>query len=515
MAADSQYDVIIIGTGAGGGTLAYTLAPSGKRILLLERGGYLPREKENWDPAAVFVQNRYKAHEVWYDRDGQEFHPGTHYYVGGNTKVYGATLLRLRREDFGELRHHGGVSPAWPLNYEDFEPFYTQAEKLYSVHGQRGVDPTEPPAKEPYAYPPISHEPRIGEIFEGLNQIGLNPFPLPVGIRLNEDNLQKSQCIRCDTCDGFPCLVDAKADSHTTCVNPALDYPNVTLMINSRVVRIHTNGSGKGVSRVEVQRDGVTESFSAGIVAICCGAANSAALLLRSASDKHRSGLANSSGLVGRNYMCHNNTAIVAVSRTLNPTKFQKTLGINDYYFGAPDWNYPLGHIQLLGKALKEMLEGDAPMLTPGLALDYMANHSVDWWITSEDLPDPENRITLNKSGDIVLQYTQNNEEAHRRLLAKLKTVLKEVGCDTHILPSAVYLSKKIPLAGVAHQVGTCRFGKDPKTSVLDTNCKAHDLDNLYVVDGSIFPSSSAVNPGLTIMANALRVGEHLKERLG
>ena len=225
MAAENQYDIIIIGTGAGGGTLAYALAPTGKRILLLERGDFLPREKENWDPAAVFVQNRYKTDEIWYDKDGSEFHPGTHYYVGGNTKVYGATLLRLRKEDFGELRHHGGVSPAWPLNYEDIEPYYTQAEKLYSVHGQRGVDPTEPPAQEPYACPPLRHEPRIQEILDGLNRIGLHPFPLPIGIRLNEEEPHRSQCIRCDTCDGFPCLVDAKADAHTTCVNPACGPP--------------------------------------------------------------------------------------------------------------------------------------------------------------------------------------------------------------------------------------------------------------------------------------------------
>ncbi len=514
MAAETNYDIIIIGTGAGGGTLSYALASTGKRILLLERGGFLPREKENWDPGAVFVQNRYKTHEVWYDKDGQEFRPGTHYYVGGNTKVYGATLLRLRREDFGELRHHGGVSPAWPLSYEDFEPYYNTAEKLYSVHGQRGVDPSEPPATEPYAYPPVSHEPRVQEIFAGLNRMGLHPFPLPVGIRLNEKNPQRSQCIRCDTCDGFPCLVDAKADAHTTCVNPALEHPNVTLLINARAVRLHTDSSGRSVSRVEVERDGTLESYSASLVVVSCGAINSAALLLRSANDRHPHGLANSSGLVGQNYMCHNNSAIVAISMTSNPTRFQKTFGINDYYFGAPDWNYPMGHIQLLGKAKKEMLEGDAPMLTPGLALDYMAQHSEDWWVTSEDLPDPENRVTLNEKGEIVLRYTPNNEEAHNRLLTKLKAALKEVGCDTHILPSAIYLSKKIPLAGVAHQVGTCVFGRDPRTSVLDTNSKAHDLDNLYVVDGSFFPSISAVNPALTIIAMALRVADHVRERL-
>ncbi|MCB1110026.1 MAG: GMC family oxidoreductase [Chlamydiia bacterium] len=500
-----KYDVIIIGSGAGGGTLAYILAETGKKILIVERGDYLPREKENWEPHSVFIEGRYNPNEEWLDKDGKPFTPGTHYYVGGNTKFYGAALLRLRKEDFEEMQHFDGVSPAWPLKYEDFQPYYLKAEELYSVHGQRGEDPTEPPEQSPYFHPPLSHEPRIQEIFDQIKASGHKPFPLPVGIRLNEENREKSECVRCDTCDGFPCLVDAKADAHTTCIRKALKHDNVTLMTGVKINRLLT--SGKRVTTVEGEKEGKPLSFEGGLVVLSCGAINSSAILLKSQ-------IANSSGLVGRHYMCHNNSAIVAISTKKNPTHFQKTLAVNDYYFGADDSEFPLGHIQLLGKVKQEMLEADAPALTPGIALREMADHAIGWWITSEDLPVPENRVEVTPEGQIVLNYTPNNLEAHERLLKKLKEMLKSCGSHLHLFPSKVYLSKKIPLAAVAHQVGTCRFGTDPKTSVLDIHCKAHDLENLYVVDGSFFPSISGVNPGLTIIANALRIGDHLKSEV-
>ncbi|MCB1074515.1 MAG: GMC family oxidoreductase [Simkania sp.] len=509
-----SYDLIVIGSGAGGGTLAYALREMGKKVLIIERGDYLPREKENWDPRAVFINGRYNPGEKWLDHKGKEFEPGTHYYVGGNTKFFGAALLRLREQDFEEVHHYGGISPAWPLKYADFQPYYLAAEQLYSVHGKRGEDPTEPPEKTDYSFPPLSHEPRVQELFDLVKSRGLNPFPLPIGIRLKEDNREQSECIRCDTCDGFPCLVDAKSDAHTTCIREALRYPNVTLLRNAKVHRLLTNTKGTRVTKVEYERDGKTETVDGKIIVLSCGAINSAAVLLRSKSDKFPNGLANSSDLVGRHYMCHNNSAIVTISKKKNPTFFQKTFGVNNYYFGAPDSEFPLGHIQLLGKVKPEMLEGDAPPLTPGFGLKEMAEHAMGWWITSEDLPDPNNRVKVTDEGQIILDYTPNNLEAHKRLMDKLKKMLESCEKHFHIIPNKVYLSKKIPLAAVAHQVGTCRFGTDPKTSVLDTDCKAHDLENLYVVDGAFFPSISGVNPALTIIANALRVGEILKTRL-
>lgn len=513
-AQTQEYDVIIIGSGAGGGTLTHALAAAGKKVLLIERGGYLPRENENWLAEDVFVKNRYTTTENWYDKEGNPFVPGEHYFVGGKTKMFGAALLRLREKDFGEVRHYGGVSPAWPLGYEEFQPYYLQAEKLYSVHGERGEDPLEPPEKKPYFFPSVSHEPFIQDIFDKLKSEKYKPFHLPLGIRLNEKDPQNSQCVRCKTCDGFPCLVEAKSDAHTTCVKPALKTGNVTLLINTKALRLIPDKTGSTIKEVEVERDGEIEKYRAKIFVSSCGAVNSAALFLRSRHAKHPNGLANESDCVGRYYMCHNNSAIVAVSEKENRTKYPKTIGLNDFYYGAPDSEFPLGHIQLLGKVEKEMLGADAPKFTPGVALEYLTDHCVGWWITSEDLPDPKNRVTLNDRGDIVLSYTPNNLEAHERLLKKLKMVVTSTGPVRHIFPNTVYFSKQIPIAGVAHQVGTLRFGDDPKTSVLDTNCKAHSIDNLYAVDASFFPSIGAVNPALTIMANALRVADVILKRV-
>jgi choline dehydrogenase-like flavoprotein len=514
MADSDHYDVIIIGTGAGGGTLAHRLAPTGKRILMLERGGYLPREPENWDSREVFGKDRYLSDEVWYDKDGQPFKPHQQYFVGGNTKFYGAILFRLRERDFEEVQHYGGVSPAWPLSYQDLEPYYAEAERLYLVHGQAGEDPTEPPRSGPFPYPAVSHEPRIQQLHDDFERTGHHPFHLPVGIDLDETDPEAGRCVRCNRFDGFPCLTDGKADAHVLCVRPALEHDNVTLVTHAKVEKLITDSSGGSVTEVVVDRKGARETYSGDVVVVSCGATNSAALLLRSASDRHPNGLANSSDQVGRNYMAHINSGVIAISQTPNPTKFQKTLGVNDYYWGAPDSELPLGHIQMLGKSDRNILRAGAPWFAPGFALDYMAKHAIDFWLTTEDLPHPDNRVTVDRQGSIHLAKTYHNEEPHRRLLAKLKGLLTELGMERHV-PSAAVLDQRIPLAGVAHQCGTVRFGADPETSALDVNCRSHDVDNLYVVDTSFFPSSSAVNPALTAMANALRVGDHLIERLG
>ena len=522
MSDPHSFDVVIIGTGAGGGTLAQHLAASGKRILLLERGDYVPREKDNWDSRQVNLEGKYQTKEVWKDVEGKDLHPHTNYWVGGNTKFYGAALFRLRREDFGELRHHGGVSPAWPISYEDLEPYYARAERLYHVHGQRGEDPTDPPASGPFPHPPVSHEPRLQQLSEDFAALGLKPFHTPLGIMLDEKNPRASPCIRCNTCDGYPCLLQAKSDAQVLGVDPALRHPNVTLLTNAYVEKLATSASGREVTRVVVKHGEERTEFRASVVVVSCGAINSAALLLRSASDRHPQGLANGSGVVGRHYMGHVNSVLMAISRCPNPTVFQKSLSVNDFYFGDEEFPFPMGHISFVGKLDGEALKGGAPPLVPGFTLDLMARHSLDFWLTSEDLPDPENRVTLDRDGGIVLAYKPNNEEGHRRLIAKLQHVLKQQrACRIHgkechqgVFSRNLYVGQRIPLAGVAHQNGTIRFGRDPRTSALDVHCKAHEVDNLYVVDASFFPSSCAVNPGLTIMANALRVGDHLLARL-
>jgi choline dehydrogenase-like flavoprotein len=515
-----HYDVIIIGTGAGGGTLAYELASTGKRILILERGGFLPREKENWSASDVYLKERYHTDEIWFDKDEKPFRPSTGYWVGGNTKVYGAALFRMRERDFENVPHKSGISPEWVLKYDDFEPYYTKAEQLYTVHGKSGQDPTEPNRSEEFPYPAVSHEPRMQEISDGMKKQGLHPFNLPLGLKLNEIDRSLSSCIRCNTCDGFPCLVQAKADSDLNGIQPIRSFENVTLMINAHVLKLLTSESGKVVTGVEVEIAGETHIFAGDTVVVACGAVNSAALLLRSANNQHPNGLANSSDQVGRNFMKHLCVAMVAIGLKPNPSKFQKTIAVSDFYWGDADFPYPMGLIQNTGNVLKDMIPAEAPpllapfvKLVPGAELELISQHSTGWWLQTEDLPDPNNRVRV-VGEKLYVDYVPNNLEASDRLTQRWTKVLKNIDRDEQVIPFGIYPRNNIPLQAVGHQCGTCRFGDDPQTSVLDSNCRTHDVENLYVVDGSFFPSSSAVNPTLTIIANAIRVAEHLKSVL-
>ena len=459
----NDFDVIIIGSGAGGGTLARHLAPSGKKVLILERGGWLPREIENWDADEVFVKNRYVSADTWYDDKGKGFQPGIHYYVGGQTKFYGAALYRLRREDFGELRHHDGISPAWPITYDELEPYYTKAEQLYEVHGARGEDPTDPSASAPYPFPAITHEPRIQQLSDDLARAGYHPFHAPCGVRLLEGDMPNSPCIRCATCDGFPSLVQAKSDAEIFGVRPALKHTNVTLLTNARATRLTTDAAGRTVTGVEVEHDGTTETYRADIVVVAAGAANSAKLLLASANDRHPNGLANGSDQVGRNYMYHNSTAVLAVSKEPNPTKFQKTLGINDFYFGSKDFAFPMGNIQMVGKSSAPMFRGEKPLqtkLAPQFTLDEVATHAVDFWLSTEDLR------STREPGDPG-EGREHHAQLHAQQPGAQEAAVRPAEVDArpprmhpdHLIPRTTYLKNEIPIAGVAHQAGTVRFG--------------------------------------------------------
>lgn len=502
-----DFDLIIIGSGAGGGTLARALAPSGLSILILERGLYLPREKDNWDAQTLFRSHRYHTTEQWRDRTGALFYPGTGYHVGGNTKFYGAAVLRRRESDFTARRHADGESAGWPISYGDLQPHYETAEAWYYTHGLKGADPTEP-ARNEYPYPPMAHEPYIAAIAADLVRLGLHPFPLPLAINRLADALPESPCIRCDTCDGFPCLMHAKGDSEVSAVRPALSYGNVRLQTGTRVRRLVTDPTGKRVVALEADGPAGPERLTARIFVLSAGAVNSAALLLMSGNETHPSGLANASGLVGRNYMCHLNTVCIAVDpRRPNRTVFQKTIGCNDFYqqSGDADFPYPLGHVQNLGKLTPAILKAQRPKLPQWLAT-WMAHHSCDWWLSTEDLADPENRVTVDPDGVIRVSYRPNNVTAHQRLVGHWRAILRRLGYP-------FIFTQRMGIEAVAHQVGTARFGADPHTSVLDPHCRAHEVDNLYVVDAAFMPSIAAVNPSLTIMANAIRVAERIKAR--
>lgn len=510
-----KFDLIIIGTGAGGGTLAHQLAPTGKKILILERGDFLPKEVQNWDPVAV-AKGRYKTTDMWKDAKGDDFSPYQHYWVGGQTKMYGGALLRLREKDFEKVQHFDGESPEWPLKYKDFEPYYTAAEIMYHAHGERGLDPTEPYTEKAYPFPALEYEPRMKEISALFKKFGYHPSPIPLAIRLPEDQNKQPDKLNITLYDGYPDPTGAKADAHEVGINYALQFPNVTLLRNRKAIQIETDSNGKQATGVWVEYDGKKEFYQANLVVVSCGAINSAALLLNSANHKHPQGLANSSGLVGRNVMLHNNGVVLAYSAKENPSLFQKAFLLADFYFGAEDSTYPLGSIQLMGKADPGLLSdalGDE-LGKNGKSLEDYARHIVDYFITAEDLPNPENRVLVDSKGGIQLNYSANNLEAYNRLRQKLIMLMDKVAEAEGVAGSSRYFGFKLGIGGVSHQLGTCRFGIDPKTSVLDLNCKAHDLDNLYVVDTSFFPSAGAVNPSLTAMANAIRVAEHLKKRM-
>jgi choline dehydrogenase-like flavoprotein len=494
-----SFDIVIIGSGAGGGTMAHALAPTGAKILVVERGDYVPQEAENWNPTEVWKHLRYRNSDRWLDDRGQSFLPYTHYGVGGNSKFWGSVLYRLRREDFGELRHIDGVSPAWPIDYDTLAPYYDRAEQLYQVHGATGADPTEPP-RGPYPFPAIPHAPEIAAIVKQLERQGLHPSPLPLGlIRPGEPG----GCILCNTCNSFPCRIHAKSDAEVCAVEPALLNTNVTLWTNARTTRLVTDPSGRKIESAEVRRNGETVYVSAPTFIVSCGAANSAALLLQSANDMHPNGLANSSGLVGKRYMAHLATMMQGFHPfRKNTTVFQKTVAINDYYFRGPGTPFPLGQIQSQGRTHGVMAQIVVPWI-PLWAYEAWVARGVDWLVMSEDLPTEDNRITVGRDGQIQLHYRPNNVTAHQQLVAEMKRVIRRLGFWITVTHSHGNQN-------TTHQCGTLVFGTDPKTSVLDPFCRAHDIDNLFVVDASFFPSSAAVNPALTIIAQALRVAEHI-----
>jgi choline dehydrogenase-like flavoprotein len=489
-------DIAVLGSGMGGGTIAFALRDLGARIIVVERGDFLPRERANWEPAAVFGEHRYRAREIWYDgNSGKPFSPGVHYWVGGNTKVYGACLPRFREEDFGAVEHPEGTSPAWPVSYAEMEPYYAEAERLYGVHGSSGDDPTEPWRSSAYPYPALEHEPAVADFSASLCEQGLRPFLMPMGVDFRDGG----RCIRCRTCDGFPCLLGAKNDAEVRAVRPALESGNVRLLTRAYAHRLETSVDGKTVSGAVLVRDGRELRLTARQFIVACGAANSAALLLRSGSAHHPDGLGNSSGLLGRNYMVHTSTFLVAVDpRRRNTVFFQKTLGLNDWYLAGPGVPHPLGNVQMLGKLQGPMVKGARPWV-PSPVLDFMTSRSIDLYLTTEDLPRPENRVVAGADGRVTVYWQPNNLGSHRQLVRRVSHMVRRAGYP-------LLFTQRMGIETNSHMCGTAVMGEDPHRSVLDPCCRSHDVANLWVVDSSCFPSSTALNPALTIAANALRV---------
>ena len=458
-----HYDIIIIGSGAGGGTLAHELAKTGESILILERGEHLPQEPENWDAKAVFVDKRYRTNEQWIDKNDRAFTPNTHYWVGGNTTFYGAALMRMKRGDFEEMQHCDGPSPAWPLKYHDLAPYYTRAESMWRVHGQRWVDPFDHPDDPPFPHPPLRDDPGVSKLKAHFKSLGWTPSPLPLGVNRNEQDPYNSPCIRCRTCGGFPCLLKAKSDARSITIDPILESSNVTLLTGKKVAKLLCDSTGKMVNAVVCEGQDGPETFSGDVVVLAAGAVNSAAILLRSEHPNHPNGLANRSDQVGRNYMFHTTSAVVSILAERFESTFPKTFSVMDFYYGEPDgsYPYPMGQIQLLEYMSGATLEGQLahiipPAIFPDFISDELAKHMVAFLAMTEDLPHADNRVTLTKDGQIRLSYTPNNLEAHRRLTKKLEAGLAGFAMrqDTMFEPH-FEIDELLPLYGTAHQCGT------------------------------------------------------------
>ena len=520
--ASEHFDVVIIGSGAGGATMAQKLAPTGKSILILERGERLPVETENWDARDVFLRHRYRTEERWRDRKNRKFHPTTHYWVGGNTAFYGSALFRFRRSDFDETPHVDGVSPAWPISYTDLKPYYDEAERLWRVRGTRGADPTCDADAPAYPFPAIAHDPEIAEIKSDLEADGLKPFDLPLGIDRENDAPWRGGCIRCSTCGGFPCLMRAKSDARGQLLDAETAFANITVRPGAKVLRLKTDSAGREVRSVVYETAEGRAAVRGDVVILAAGAVNSAALLLSSANGAHPNGLANGSDQVGRNYMFHTLSAILSSTLKKSTARFPKTFALNDWYHGDPKggFDFPMGNIQLLEYMNADAVRGQVSAYIPPWAFpkplaEFVAGRIIPFLAVTEDLPMQKNRVEVNRKGEIVLKYWYNNLPAHERLvetfMGHLRSLGRMAGCAR---PYRFQFSELLPLFGTAHQCGTLRMGADPARSVVDASGKAHELDNLYVADTSVFVSSAAVNPVLTLVANGLRMGDALADRL-
>jgi choline dehydrogenase-like flavoprotein len=489
-------DIAVIGSGVGGATLTWALRGSGARVIVIERGDFLPREWQNWSPRAIHYEGRYRNSDPWIGPDGDAVVPGNYHYVGGSSKLYGATMARFRESDFGEVRTRDGISPAWPITYADMEPYYGRAEELYWVHGDEG-DPTAPWRSTPYPFPPLVHEPPIDAIARRLARQGLHPFSLPQAV----DWRPGGRCVLCGTCDAYSCILDAKGDADICAMRPALDSPTVRLLTNADVRTIATDFGGSRVSHLEVAHRTRKVRVHAARFVLAAGAVNSAALLLRSRTPDLPDGVANSSGMVGRNYMAHPTTFVVGVLPTrAHGIVFQKTLGMNDWYHAGPSTEFPLGNIQALGKLQGWTIKPQRRAVPHGI-LEWMTQRSVDFLAETEDLPVPDSRVTVDDAGRVHLSWIATNIDSHHELVRRAARSIRRCGYP-------LVFTQRLPWSASSHQCGTAAMGDDAMQSVVTRDCRTHDTENLWIVDASVFPSSAAVNPALTIAANALRVAD-------
>jgi choline dehydrogenase-like flavoprotein len=498
---DQHYDVIVIGSGAAGGSLLLPLAAAGRRVLLLERGGPMAPADPQAADVELFRKARYHAAEPWFGPDGDPFAPQTLYALGGNSKIWGGVLERLREREFSGLALQEGPVPAWGIGYDELAPYYERAEALYRVHGRSGVDPTEPPRRADFPHRPRPIEPFLEELRGSLQRQGTHPYDLPLS-----------------WAEAPP---GASGDAQLFGVEPARHAPSVTVRERCQVRRLHVNPGGTAVRGVEAQIDGQLWLFAADQVVLAAGAINTAEILLRSATDRHPHGLANGSDQVGRNLMKPQLSAILQRAAAPTSARYARSLGITDYYWGDKNVSFPLGSIQSGGGVLQDAQFAESPpvlslvtRLLPRAGLRSLASRTITWWAMSAVRPDPENRVTL-RGPSLQIQYVPNNREAHDRLVYRWLDTISRVERDplcTVVTPFPIHPRGESPLPAMGNVCGTCRMGSDPASSVVDLRGRSHQLANLWIADASVFPSCPAVGFGLTVIANALRIGAALLE---
>ncbi len=496
---DQEHDVIVIGAGAAGASLAAELVSAGQQVLVLERGDPLPLAEQNVSGIPLLRQKRHQLQESWFGPDGDPFQPQTIYAPGGNTKIWGGVLERMREVEFTGLTMQEGRSPDWQLRYGDLAPWYDKAERLFRVHGRAGLDPTEPPRAAPFPFEPRPIAPFLESLGEGLKRQGLHPYPLPLSWADAPDH--------------------PRGDAEGCGLAPALATGRLHLRTGAKVRTIAVAAHGRQVEGVEAEIAGQRWLFRAHQVVLAAGAVNTPVILLRSRSEPHPHGLANGSEQVGRNLMKPQLSVILQRASQPNDGRYDRSWGITDYVGGDRNVAYALGTIHTGGGVLRDSLFAESPpvlslvsRLLPDGALEWLADRSFTWWAMTPVLPDPANRVSL-RGERVSFDYLPNCREAHDRLVYRWLAEIQKVDDDPltpEVRRTVVYPRGEAPLALIGHACGTCRMGSDPTSSVVDLQGRCHGLDNLWIADASVFPGCPTVGPGLTVIANALRVAAHV-----
>jgi choline dehydrogenase-like flavoprotein len=472
---NSSYDAVVIGTGVGGSTFAYALARRGLNVAVIERGDYFKPEVKDLVPLHL------------------------HYFqdlpvIGGQTKSFGAAMYRFRESDFEPTEMENGVSPGWPITYAELEPYYCEAEKLFKVHGSSINDTTEPPRSQPWPHDPIPHQGPARELVERVTErAGFPVSHIPRAI--DYDPLNGGKCVLCRFCDAYYCPRDAKMDAELAALRPAVATGNVTLLTKTQCLRVLTTPDGKKVTGVVLRSDGGSEfTLNTPIVASGCGLRETPLLLWRSRTSQHPNGLANGSGALGRYWASHTQGWVFPMKLGVQAENFhQKTFAINSFYHSAPDWKYPMGVIQAAGS-----IEPIGMSRRYRYAAEWIIKNSFQTFVMTEALPGPNTGYALSDDGAKLIGMPIKNKRTFAKLRRHAAKIFRAAGYTTFVPP----------MEGNFHNVGTARMGADPATSVVDGNCKAHDVDGLYVIDSCVLPTSGALNTGLTIAAVALRAAQ-------